>query len=78
MYRSQDEGHGPAPDLVWMLARDVFWALSVTCVLCAAHRIAAGLLLGSRVKALQEYGAAYTPEEREVLIRKIKRGSLGC
>ncbi len=33
-------------------------------------------MLGARVTALQEYREAYAPEEREVLIRKIKHGSM--
>lgn len=61
----------------WGLVRDAFAALAVTGVLYAAHRIANGLLLGARITALREVGEAYTPEEREVLIHKIKHGSLG-
>jgi hypothetical protein len=61
----------------WGFVRDVFAALAVTCVLYAAHRIANGLLLGARITALREVGEAYTPEEREVLIHRIKHGSLG-
>jgi hypothetical protein len=62
--------------LLWTLVRDVFYALVVVCVLHAAHRIAGGVLLGARITALREVGEAYTPEEREVLIHKIKDGSL--
>ncbi len=61
---------------VWEIARDVFYALATTCILYAAHRAANGLLLESRISALREAGAAYTPEEREVLIHRIKRNSL--
>ncbi|MBE0417633.1 MAG: hypothetical protein IBX63_07700 [Coriobacteriia bacterium] len=61
---------------LWTLVRDVFYALAATCVLCAVHRIAGGVLLGARITALREVGEAYTPEEREVLIHKIKHGSL--
>jgi hypothetical protein len=60
----------------WGLVRGAFATLAVTCVLYAAHRIANGLLLGARITALREVGEAYTPEEREVLIHKIKHGSL--
>lgn len=58
------------------LARDVFVGLAIACVLHAAHRIASGVLLGARITALREVGEAYTPEEREVLIHKIKHDSL--
>lgn len=76
MCRYQREDDRPCQDLLWPLARDVFSALAITCVLSALHRIANGLLIGSRVSALENAGAAYTPEEREALIRKIKRASL--
>ena len=63
-------------DDVYVLVGDVFAALCVTCFLYAVHRIAGGVFLGSRVRALTEFGEAYTPEEREVLIHKIKHDSL--
>ena len=49
---------------------------SITCVLFALHRIARGVLLGAEVKAFGKFEDAYTPEEREVLIHKIKVQSL--
>jgi hypothetical protein len=63
-------------DELYGLVRDLFMASAITCVLYAAHRIANGLMLGAQVKALDEFGDAYAPEEREVLIRKIKHGSM--
>ncbi len=63
-------------DDLYALIRDVFIAASVTCFLYAMHRIANGVSLGGRVKALEEFGDAYTPEEREVLIHTIKKDSL--
>ena len=63
-------------DDLYGLVRDLFVAASLTCFLWAMHRMAAGLLLGSRIKALTEYREAYAPEEREVLIRKIKHESM--
>ena len=33
-------------------------------------------MLGARVEALEEFGDAYAPDEREVLIHKIKHDSL--
>ena len=69
-YRLQD------PDTIYGLIRDLFIAASITCFLWAINHIASGLVLGARVKALDEFGDAYTPEEREVLIRRIKVQSL--
>jgi len=63
-------------DDVYMLIRDIFMASAITCFLWAMHRIANGLMLGAQVGALQEYGDAYAPEEREVLIHKIKHTSM--
>lgn len=63
-------------DELYGLVRDLFKAGAIACILCAAHRIANGLMLRARIEALEEYGDAYAPEEREVLIRKIKHGSM--
>jgi hypothetical protein len=72
--------HVPMPDYdewdeLWGLVRDLFMASAITCFLYAMHRIANGLMLGAQVTTLKEYGDAYAPEEREVLIHKIKRRS---
>lgn len=66
------------PDTIYALVRDLFLAGSIACFLLALHRIAAGITLGARVKALDELEDAYTPEEREALIHKIKVKSLHC
>ena len=63
-------------DDLYMLMRDIFVAIWLAGFLYVAHRIGNGLLLGSRVQALAEFGEAYTPEEREVLIHRVKRDSL--
>jgi len=63
-------------DELYGLVRDLFMASAITCFLYAAHRIANGLKLGAEIKALDKYGDAYAPEEREVLIHKIKHQSL--
>ncbi|MDP2183476.1 MAG: hypothetical protein Q8K99_13010 [Actinomycetota bacterium] len=62
-------------DDLYGLVRDLFCGAAVTCLLWATHRIARGMLLGARVKALDEFGDAFTPEEREVLIHRIKHDS---
>ncbi|MDZ4063531.1 MAG: hypothetical protein U1E22_02585 [Coriobacteriia bacterium] len=59
-------------DSLYALVRDLFCAAAATCLLWAVHRIARGVLLGGRVEALDEFGDAFTPEEREVLIHRIK------
>lgn len=58
------------------LVRDLFCAASVTCFLWAMHRIARGLLLNGQVEAYEELKDAYTPEEREQLIHRIKTESV--
>lgn len=63
-------------DDFYMLIRDIFMASAITCFLWAIHRVANGLMLDAQVTALREYGDAYAPEEREVLIHKIKNTSM--
>jgi hypothetical protein len=65
-----------APLGVYELVCDLFCAGSIACVLYAMHRIARGILLGAEIKALGKFEEAYTPEEREALIHKIKVQSL--
>jgi len=61
---------------VYGLVRDLFCALSITCFLFALHRIANALMIEGRVVAYDELADAYAPEEREMLIHRIKHGSL--
>lgn len=61
---------------VYGLIRDLFVAGSVTCFLWAMHRIANGVAVQGRVAAHAEMAEAYTPEEREALIHRVKRESL--
>lgn len=61
---------------VYGLVRDLFVACSVTCFLWALHRIANGVSVQARVASHQALADAYTPEEREVLIRRTKLESL--
>lgn len=60
---------------VYGLVRDVFTALSISCFLYAMHRIANGLMTHSRVVAYDTLADAYSPDERELLIHKVKQGS---
>lgn len=69
-YRLQD------PDTVYGLLRDLFLAAAITCFLGALRAIAGSLMFAGRIKALDKYGDAYTPEEREALIHKIKVQSI--
>jgi len=64
------------PVTVYALMKDLFCAAAITCALYALHRMANGLLLSGELKAHGKLGDAYTPEEREVLIHRIKRRSL--
>jgi hypothetical protein len=66
------------PETVYGLVRDIFLAAAITCFLDALQRIAKGLTLSARVDALDEFEDDYTPEEREILIHKIKVKSLHC
>jgi len=61
---------------IYGLIRDLFVAGSVTCFLWAMHRIANGVSVQGRVAALSEMAEAYTPEEREVLVHRVKSESL--
>ena len=61
---------------VYGLVRDLFVAAAVTCFLTGLQRIARGVMLGARVKSFGRLSDAYTPEEREVLIHRIKVDSL--
>ena len=63
-------------DNLYGLIRDLVSVCAAGFFLWTAHRIATGILLGARIEALREYGEAYAPEEREVLIHKIKHGSM--
>ena len=64
------------PDTIFGVLRAVFLAGAISCFLLASHRIARGLLLAGRVAAFAELEDAYTPQEREILIHKIKIESL--
>ncbi|MBI5231463.1 MAG: hypothetical protein HY876_04775 [Coriobacteriales bacterium] len=66
----------PRSFTLYDLIRDLFVASAITCFLLAMHRIATGSLAMARIKAFQKLGDAYTPEEREVLIHRIKANSL--
>jgi len=65
-----------APETIFGVVRALFLAGSISCFLLASHRIARGLLLTGRVAAFDSLEDAYTPEEREVLIHRIKHDSM--
>jgi hypothetical protein len=58
------------------LVRDLFCASAITCFLWGVHRVGKGAVLKARIKALEEFGDEYAPEEREILIHRIKAESL--
>lgn len=64
--------------LLFVLVESVFWALVGLCSAAALQRIAGALKLRARVEALDEFGDAFTVEEREIVISRIKQSSLGC
>jgi hypothetical protein len=61
---------------VYGLVRDLFCASAIVWLLVAVHRMARGVLLKGQVEAYSVLCDAYAPEEREVLIHKIKTESL--
>lgn len=63
-------------DDLYALIRDLVHAAMLVFFIVGLQRIGNGLMLHARVKALDEFKDAYAPDEREVLIRKIKHGSL--
>jgi len=64
------------PETIFGVLRAVYGAAAIACFLLAAHRIAHGLMLTGRVAAYDALEDAYTPQEREALIHKIKLESL--
>lgn len=64
------------PEAVLGALGAVLCAAAVSSFLFAAHRIARALLLTGRVAAFDSLEDAYTPEERELLIHKIKLDSI--
>lgn len=61
---------------VYGLVRDLFCGLAIGYFLWELHRIGRGLMLAARVDAYDELADAYTPEERELLIHRVKHDSL--
>jgi hypothetical protein len=61
---------------LFLLLESLFWAAAATCFLSAIHRVADTLKMQARMKALDKYGDAFTDEEREVLITKIKHKAM--
>ncbi len=61
---------------LFFLLESLFWAAAATCFLAAIHRIADTLKMQARMKALDKYGDAFTDDEREVLISKIKHKAM--
>ncbi len=63
-------------DDLYDLFSGLFMAGAVTCALFAFHRIATALKIQARVEVLEEMGDAFTAEEREELVHKIKQRAL--
>ncbi|MDO8964897.1 MAG: hypothetical protein Q7W30_10470 [Coriobacteriia bacterium] len=78
-------GHGhnrhrrmrPSPLFIcFVLVESVFWAGCAACLLSAVHRVADGIRMQARLKALKVMPDAFTDEERLALIHKIKSRAL--
>lgn len=61
---------------LFFLMESLFWAGVATCFLLALNRIAGASRLQAKMKALDKYGDAFTDDEREVLISKIKQKAM--
>lgn len=61
----------------FILAESLFWAGSAVCFLLAASRAAGSMKQQSRLKTLKAIPDAFTEEEREQLVHKIKMHALG-
>lgn len=61
---------------LYELVTSLFIATIAGVFVWALNRSARGVLLKARVKAYEELSDAYTPEEREALIHRIKADSL--
>lgn len=70
--------HGSDTDDLYFLLRDLFCAAATTCFLWALHGIASGLKTEARLKTLTKLEDALTPEERELLIHKVKQHTLSA
>lgn len=70
------QGNREEPVSIYELTTQLFCAAAIACVACALHKVATGVMLAGQLKAYDRLEAAYTPEEREVLIHKIKTRSL--
>lgn len=68
----------PSPLLVYfVLAESVFWATCAVLFIFTLGRIGTGIKMTARMKALKQIPDAFTDEEREALVRKIKTRALG-
>lgn len=61
---------------IYGLICHLFLAAATTCFLWGLQHLARGSMLKARVRAYETLGDAYTPEEREALIHRIKADSL--
>lgn len=67
----------PNPMFLWfILVESLYWAGCAACFLFAMHRIADGMKLQGRLKALKAMPDAFTDEERVELIHKVKSQAL--
>jgi hypothetical protein len=68
----------PNPMFLWfVLVESLYWAACAACFLLALHRIADGVKMEARLKALKTMPEAFTDEERVELIHKVKSKALG-
>jgi hypothetical protein len=72
-------GHHRPPIVVMAILafHCLFFAAATTCFLGAVNRAAGALKLTARVKALKDFPEAFTEDEREYLIEKVRDSTFG-
>lgn len=68
----------PSPLVIYfVLAESLLWAGCAVFFIFGINRIASGIKLQARLKALKAIPDAFTDEERELLVHKIKTRAIG-
>lgn len=62
--------------IMFILLKSLFCGAAIMCLLYEVNRIAGTWKMEARMKALDKYGDAFTEEERQVLITKIKHRAI--
>jgi hypothetical protein len=77
MWRPPFMRRPPLPMIFFFLFVNLFWMAAATCFLGALRELASAQKTQARLKALKQMPDAFTEEEREVLIHKVKARAIG-